>query len=162
MRLYTRHNSNCTRQYPELQLPFSDDVILDGEVACVDQTTGVSDFESAMSRFQSRKTDKIQQLTATLPADRRRYRVCTSRALAASESTNEKLDLGRYAAYTRVLTFHFMIIIMTPYLEVDYMCGRYTITVTLEYLIDDSKIEHFAANYRLAPMQNIPTVIGTD
>lgn len=41
------------------------------------------------------------------------------------------------------------------------MCGRYTITVTLEelmtrYLIDDSKIEHFAANYNIAPMHSIP------
>ncbi|MCE3203401.1 ATP-dependent DNA ligase [Paenibacillus sonchi] len=68
VRLYTRHENDCTRQYPELQLPFDDDVILDGEVACVDPDTGVSDFESVMSRFQARKQDKIQQLTTTLPA----------------------------------------------------------------------------------------------
>lgn len=60
IRLYTRH--------PELHLPFTDDVVLDGEVACVDPTTGVSDFESAMSRFQTRRADKIIQLTGTLPA----------------------------------------------------------------------------------------------
>lgn len=45
------------------------------------------------------------------------------------------------------------------------MCGRYTITVTLEelitrYSIDDNKIGHFAANYNVAPMHNIPAVIG--
>ncbi|GGG13940.1 SPBc2 prophage-derived DNA ligase-like protein LigB [Paenibacillus albidus] len=68
VQLYTRHNNECTRQYPELQLPFANDIILDGEVACVDPTTGVSDFESVMSRFQARRADKIQQLTRTLPA----------------------------------------------------------------------------------------------
>lgn len=68
VRLYTRHDNDCTRQYPELQLPFDDDVILDGEVACVDPATGVSDFESVMSRFQSRRADKILKLTATLLA----------------------------------------------------------------------------------------------
>lgn len=68
VRLYTRHDNDCTRQYPELQLPFADDIILDGEVACVDPATGVSDFEAVMSRFQSRPADKILKLTATLPA----------------------------------------------------------------------------------------------
>ncbi|SET61788.1 DNA ligase-1 [Paenibacillus sp. NFR01] len=68
VRLYTRHNNDCTRQYPELQLPFDDDIILDGEVACVDPVTGVSDFESVMSRFQARRADKVKQLAATLPA----------------------------------------------------------------------------------------------
>ncbi|GGF72670.1 SPBc2 prophage-derived DNA ligase-like protein LigB [Paenibacillus albidus] len=68
VRLYTRHNNECTRQYPELQLSFDDDIILDGEVACVDPATGVSDFESVMSRFQARRADKVQQLTASLPA----------------------------------------------------------------------------------------------
>ncbi len=68
IRLYTRHNNDCTRQYPELQLPFSDDIILDGEVACVDPATGVSDFEAVMSRFQSRRANKILKLITTLPA----------------------------------------------------------------------------------------------
>ncbi|OKP82809.1 hypothetical protein A3842_09675 [Paenibacillus sp. P3E] len=56
-----------TRQYPELQLPFTDDIILDGEAACVDPATGVSDFEAVMRRFQARRADKIIQLTTTLP-----------------------------------------------------------------------------------------------
>lgn len=68
VRLYTRHNNDSTRQYPELKLPFTDDIILDGEVACVDPATGVSDFESVMSRFQARRVDKIKQLTTTMPA----------------------------------------------------------------------------------------------
>ncbi len=47
------------------------------------------------------------------------------------------------------------------------MCGRFTITVTLEelltrYLIDDSKISVFKPNYNVAPMHNIPAVIGSD
>lgn len=68
VRLYTRHNNECTRQYPELQQPFDYDVVLDGEVACVDPVKGVSDFEAMMTRFQARKADKIQRLSAELPA----------------------------------------------------------------------------------------------
>ena len=68
IRLYTRHHNDCTRQYPELHAPFDDDIILDGEVACVDPVTGISDFETVMTRFQAKKTDKIQRLTKDLPA----------------------------------------------------------------------------------------------
>lgn len=67
IRLYTRHNNDCTRQYPELHAPFEDDIILDGEVACVDPATGISDFEAVMTRFQAKKDGKIKQLTRTLP-----------------------------------------------------------------------------------------------
>lgn len=67
IRLYTRHNNDCTRQYPELHIPFDDDIILDGEIACVDPETGISDFESVMTRFQAKKTDKLQHLIKTLP-----------------------------------------------------------------------------------------------
>lgn len=47
------------------------------------------------------------------------------------------------------------------------MCGRFTITVTLEelithYLIDDSKIAVLKPNYNVAPMHNIPAVIASD
>lgn len=68
IRLYTRHSNDCTRQYPELQLPFDHDVILDGEVACVDPATGVSDFEAVMTRFQAKRSEKIKRLTAEQPA----------------------------------------------------------------------------------------------
>ncbi|WP_342346151.1 ATP-dependent DNA ligase [Paenibacillus mangrovi] len=67
IRLYTRHNNDCTMQYPELHVPFEDDIILDGEIACVDPETGISDFEAVMSRFQAKKADKINGLTRTLP-----------------------------------------------------------------------------------------------
>lgn len=68
VQLYTRHNNDCTRQYPELQLSFDDDIILDGEVACVDPETGISDFEAVMTRFQARRAEKIKRLTITQPA----------------------------------------------------------------------------------------------
>nr|WP_154957413.1 ATP-dependent DNA ligase [Paenibacillus xylanexedens] len=68
IRLYTRHNNDCTRQYPELQLSFGSDIILDGEVACADPTNGLNDFEAVMSRFSTKQDSKIQQLTRMLPA----------------------------------------------------------------------------------------------
>lgn len=67
VRLYTRHNNDCTRQYPELNLPFDSDIILDGEVTCTDPETGLDDFEAVMSRFSTRQHSKVQQLTRTLP-----------------------------------------------------------------------------------------------
>ena len=67
IRLYTRHNNDCTRQYPELILPFDSDIILDGEVACTDPETGLDDFEAVMSRFSTRQHSKVQQLNRTLP-----------------------------------------------------------------------------------------------
>ncbi|MEW4426067.1 ATP-dependent DNA ligase [Paenibacillus pabuli] len=68
VRLYTRHNNDCTRQYPELILPFDDNIILDGEVACTDPDTGLNDFEAVMSRFSTKQASKITQLTRMLPA----------------------------------------------------------------------------------------------
>lgn len=68
VRLYTRHNNDCTQQYPELLLPFDSDIILDGEAACTDPVTGLNDFEAVMSRFSTRQHSKVQQLTKTLPA----------------------------------------------------------------------------------------------
>ncbi|HBS46890.1 MAG TPA: SOS response-associated peptidase [Paenibacillus sp.] len=46
------------------------------------------------------------------------------------------------------------------------MCGRYTITVTMEelmvrYFANDSTIIHYAPKYNAAPMQQIPSVINT-
>ncbi|WP_439412693.1 ATP-dependent DNA ligase [Enterobacter ludwigii] len=69
VRLYTRHNNDCTRQYPEIASAlFPHDIVLDGEIACVDPATGISVFESVMSRFQAKKTDKIAALARTLPS----------------------------------------------------------------------------------------------
>ena len=44
------------------------------------------------------------------------------------------------------------------------MCGRYTITVSMEelmfrYLINDSTIIHYAPKYNMAPMQQLPAII---
>lgn len=46
------------------------------------------------------------------------------------------------------------------------MCGRYTITVTMEelmirYFTNDANIDHYAPKYNVAPMQPIPAVIHT-
>lgn len=46
------------------------------------------------------------------------------------------------------------------------MCGRYTITVSIEelmsfYLIHDSKIHQYTPNFNVAPMQRIPAVISS-
>lgn len=67
--LYTRHNNDCTRQYPEIVgALFPHDIVLDGEIACVDPATGTSDFESVMARFQAKKANKIAALTGAQPA----------------------------------------------------------------------------------------------
>lgn len=69
-RLFTRHNNDCTRQYPELlSVPFMDDIILDGEIACVDPDTGAISFESVMERFSAKKADKVRRLSEQLPAN---------------------------------------------------------------------------------------------
>lgn len=68
IRLYTRHNNDCTRQYPEIaEALFPHDIVLDGEIACVDPATGNSDFEAVMTRFQARKVDKIATLSVSQP-----------------------------------------------------------------------------------------------
>ncbi|GIP61115.1 ATP-dependent DNA ligase [Paenibacillus woosongensis] len=69
VRLYTRHANDCTPQYPEIAgALFEHDIVLDGEVACADPASGVSDFEAIMSRFQAKRADKIARLSVTLPA----------------------------------------------------------------------------------------------
>jgi len=68
-RLYTRHKVECTRQYPELINIAIDDIVLDGEVACVDPQTGVIEFESVMERFSASRDEKINSLAAALPAN---------------------------------------------------------------------------------------------
>ncbi|WP_339271772.1 ATP-dependent DNA ligase [Paenibacillus sp. FSL K6-1330] len=65
IRLYTRHETECTQQYPELLVPFDDDILLDGEVACAGPD-GV-DFEEVMIRFKASKDQRIKQLTIASP-----------------------------------------------------------------------------------------------
>ncbi|MGG1879348.1 ATP-dependent DNA ligase [Paenibacillus cisolokensis] len=67
IRLYTRHETECTRQYPELLTPFENDILLDGEVACTDSDTGLVDFENVMTRFQAKKEQRIRQLMGISP-----------------------------------------------------------------------------------------------
>jgi|GEM_PF-534933 len=52
--LYTRHQTDCTVQYPEIsQVQFDRDIVLDGEVCCTDPNTGLIDFERVMARFHT-------------------------------------------------------------------------------------------------------------
>ncbi|MFD3271537.1 ATP-dependent DNA ligase [Paenibacillus dendritiformis] len=68
VRIYTRHQNECTPQYPELlAVPFGEDMILDGEIVCIDPA-GVVDFEAVMTRFQARRADSINRLMGQLPA----------------------------------------------------------------------------------------------
>ena len=67
-RLYTRHNNECTKQYPELLASgIQDEIILDGEVVVFDPATGAVDFEAVMTRFQAGRADSIKRLTEQLP-----------------------------------------------------------------------------------------------
>ncbi|MFB4322748.1 ATP-dependent DNA ligase [Paenibacillus lautus] len=66
---YARHNNDCSRQYPEIaNAIFPHDIVLNGEIACVDPATGNSDFKAVMTRFKAKKTDKITALAGTLPS----------------------------------------------------------------------------------------------
>lgn len=67
--LYTRHNNEVTRQYPELHnVPVDGgvDVVLDGEVARLDDT-GWIDFEAIMERFRLTKQARINAAAITMP-----------------------------------------------------------------------------------------------
>jgi DNA ligase 1 len=68
-RLFTRHNNECTRKYPELWNPAvsGDDFILDGEVCSIDPDTGAIDFESIMERFHLSKQTKINAAAMKRP-----------------------------------------------------------------------------------------------
>jgi DNA ligase-1 len=61
-RLYTLHNHECTRQFPELwdASVGGDDYILDGEVCSLVQSMGAMDYEQVMERFRLSKKDKIR------------------------------------------------------------------------------------------------------
>jgi DNA ligase-1 len=64
VRLFTRHNNEVTIQYPELHnVPIEDnsDVVLDGEVACINPETGSIEFEMVMERFMKKKPMSIKQ-----------------------------------------------------------------------------------------------------
>ncbi|MED3687305.1 RNA ligase family protein [Peribacillus butanolivorans] len=61
IRLYTRHNNEVTRKFPELlQLDIPNGTILDGEIIVTDQQ-GKPDFEAMMERFQSKNSEHAIQ-----------------------------------------------------------------------------------------------------
>jgi DNA ligase-1 len=65
--IFTRNGNNVTRLYPELwQVPVNDDVVLDGEIACLDEGGNV-DSERMQSRFTVKKADKITSAMAKYP-----------------------------------------------------------------------------------------------
>ncbi|MCM3628259.1 ATP-dependent DNA ligase [Paenibacillus glycanilyticus] len=67
--MYTRHNNDVTRQYPELfNVPVDShmDVVLDGEVVRV-REDGTNDFEGLIQRFQLGKQTKIREASRTHP-----------------------------------------------------------------------------------------------
>jgi DNA ligase 1 len=58
---YTRHKTNCSTQFIELQEFHADaDIILDGEIICMDQETGRESLDMVMERFHLRNEDKIR------------------------------------------------------------------------------------------------------
>lgn len=70
VRLYTRHNNEVTNQYPELHnVPYEDnsDVVLDGEVACLNPDSGIIEFELIMERFKLNKPMRIQEAIIRQP-----------------------------------------------------------------------------------------------
>jgi len=93
VRLFTRHNNDVTRQYPELHnVPIDDsaDTVLDGEVACHNPETGTIEFELIMERFSTRKSMAIRQAMIRQPVhyyvfDILRYRGRDLRALPLTE-----------------------------------------------------------------------------
>ncbi|SEC65118.1 RNA ligase family protein [Paenibacillus sp. GP183] len=68
-RLFTRHNNECTKQYPELWNPavLGEDIVLDGEVCSLDPDTGQIDFERVMERFQLSKKARINAAAKIRP-----------------------------------------------------------------------------------------------
>ncbi|MFI8493314.1 hypothetical protein ACIGC1_10445 [Peribacillus butanolivorans] len=61
IRLYTRHNNEVTRKFPELlQFDIPNGTILDGEIIVTDQQ-GKPDFEAMMERFQSKNSEHAIQ-----------------------------------------------------------------------------------------------------
>ncbi|WP_336775370.1 ATP-dependent DNA ligase [Paenibacillus sp. MMO-58] len=69
VRLWTRHENEVTQKYPELHVPplNCSSCIIDGEIAYVDPTTGMIDFEAVMERFRMAKQPMIQEGMLRLP-----------------------------------------------------------------------------------------------
>lgn len=63
VKIYTRHHTEVTSRYPELtNLPFNEDIVLDGEIICYDPDTGKVDFVRCMERFLTKRPEKMKRL----------------------------------------------------------------------------------------------------
>lgn len=69
VRLFTRHQNECTVQFPEMKNVQLDvkNVILDGEMIVLD-SNNIPCFESVMSRFQASNELSVKRGSKTLPA----------------------------------------------------------------------------------------------
>lgn len=67
-RLFTRDGQECTRQYPELHsVPIEGDVVLDGELCCLDPDSGAVDAGLAMERLLLKPKSRIQSFSTQRP-----------------------------------------------------------------------------------------------
>lgn len=69
VKMFTRHNNEVSRQYPELfNVPVGNniDVVFDGEVVRVSED-GTNDFDGLMQRFQMGKLTKIKEASRMQP-----------------------------------------------------------------------------------------------
>jgi DNA ligase-1 len=70
VRLFNRYNNEVTQQYPELHLvPIEDntDVVLDGEVACMNPDNGTIDFDRVLERYKMKKPMTIMEAAVRQP-----------------------------------------------------------------------------------------------
>lgn len=68
--LLTRHGYDVTRQYPELHnvpLRRPADVVLDGEIACVEPETGKMDFNLLQQRYRMKGSVRIREAMSLTP-----------------------------------------------------------------------------------------------
>ncbi|WP_051250739.1 hypothetical protein [Paenibacillus harenae] len=69
-KLYTMHNNDVTRQYPELHnVPLVEpaDVVLDGEVTYVNPNTGAIEFDTLIERYKMKKEPRIREAKKEIP-----------------------------------------------------------------------------------------------
>lgn len=68
LKLYTRHKTDCTKRFPELHSFYSEsDIVLDGELICIDPETGKDDWELVMDRFRLTNEFKIKLAMVSNP-----------------------------------------------------------------------------------------------
>ncbi|SCZ10155.1 ATP-dependent DNA ligase [Alkaliphilus peptidifermentans] len=65
--LYTRNGNNISKNFPELLQSPLDDIVLDGEVVCLN-SNGKESFDSVIKRFSMKKEEKIKQHSKQHPA----------------------------------------------------------------------------------------------